>query len=448
MLLVALLFLLTPSVVFATGDAAFVDQLRQIGERVGASRETTKKPVSEERAFLQAARSVADRISPEPGDVSSLFTPEFLSKPNVSTNEVRELLSSFYRRSGSVVSIEPIRRTGLQGSVRFHYSKGASQRVDLRLRSVGDPRLDGLMFHPAAGPWKSAKDVMAAFSRLPGKTALQLSSIDEDKLLLSKDPEQAVALGSAFKLYILQLLAEKGLWDAPVTIQDDLKSWPSGVMQDLPAGTTLPALAYARKMISISDNTATDHLHHLVGRADLEASLARLGNRHASANAPFLSTHEIFWIKTHPDETRRWLGLDVGGRRAMLKEREGVPLGAPPEHFDWRLPIAVEQIEWFASPGDMCRLLATMDRQRVPQVFETLAINPLLDFPEERFTYAGFKGGSEPGVLFFAFLFHSKAGHSYCLAAGQTDASAALDQEGLMEMLQSLLYLAPTEARR
>ena len=84
-------------------------------------------------------------------------------------------------------------------------------------------------------------------------------------------PDVARPLGSAFKLYVLGALAHavaqgRVRWDDRLAIRARWKSLPSGVLQNVAAGTRVPLRRYANLMISISDNTAADHLIHRLGR--------------------------------------------------------------------------------------------------------------------------------------------------------------------------------------
>ncbi|MEZ4462635.1 MAG: serine hydrolase [bacterium] len=72
-----------------------------------------------------------------------------------------------------------------------------------------------------------------------------------------------------------------------LTIKDALKSLPSGVLQDKPAGEKVTVKEAASKMISISDNTATDHLLNLVGRANVEAWVKTSGHSAPERLTPF-----------------------------------------------------------------------------------------------------------------------------------------------------------------
>jgi len=60
----------------------------------------------------------------------------------------------------------------------------------------------------------------------------------------------------------------------------------------------------ANRMISISDNTATDHLLLTVGREAVESIQAAMGHSAPGLNAPFITTRELFVLKVTADDTQ------------------------------------------------------------------------------------------------------------------------------------------------
>ncbi len=62
-----------------------------------------------------------------------------------------------------------------------------------------------------------------------------------------------------------------------VTLEAGDKDYGSGVLCDLPVGTTYPVSDLLEKMIDISDNTATNMLIRLVGRRNINRRMAELG---------------------------------------------------------------------------------------------------------------------------------------------------------------------------
>ncbi len=115
----------------------------------------------------------------------------------------------------------------------------------------------------------------SACSSLTSATA-RVSRVD------SIDPATAAPLGSAFKLYVLDALGNavasgKVRWNQPLTVTAQLKSLPSGELQNEPDGTQISVQDTAAKMISISDNTAANMLINLLGRPAVEARSAQPG---------------------------------------------------------------------------------------------------------------------------------------------------------------------------
>ena len=248
-----------------------------------------------------------------------------------------------------------------------------------------------------------------------------------------------LAIGSAFKLYILGALAEeiaagRARWDEPLAINDELKSLPSGQMQLEPEGQEFPISRYAELMISISDNTAADHLLHRIGRAKVEAYMARL-NPDAGKSLPFLSTMEMFKLKLSPDRTLadRYARADTAARRAMLAEGGEVARAVPSFAGAalWKAPYEIERIEWFASAGECCRVMADLHRLEqqsgMQPLSHALRINPGLQFDAKVWPSVAYKGGSEPGVLNMTWLLTREDGKLFLVSIGWNNTKKEVD---------------------
>ncbi len=182
---------------------------------------------------------------------------------------------------------------------------GMKMKVSLAAEATPLHRISGLLFAPAldAKPAASWDDVKKNVRAAAPHANLLAAEIVGDKCvpLAAVDSKNPLALGSTFKLYILdtlaaQIAAGKHTWDDPIAIDDAKKSLPSGVLQNEPAGKTFTASQVAEKMIAISDNTAADHLLAFVGRTAVEEERvrsARYGQR-MSRMVPFLSTRDLF----------------------------------------------------------------------------------------------------------------------------------------------------------
>jgi len=128
-------------------------------------------------------------------------------------------------------------------------------------------------------------------------------------------------------------------------------------------------------MISVSDNTATDHLIDLVGRDAVEAVLAPMGNDAVDRNTPFLTTRELFIVKWGPDGlVDRYRDTDEAGRRALLDGEVAAASLPAVDAVDQQVPVRVEEVEWFASSQAICRALVWLAADETAT--EILAVNP------------------------------------------------------------------------
>ena len=252
-------------------------------------------------------------------------------------------------------------------------------------------------------------------------------------------------LGSAFKLYVLGALGHtiarhKASWNTGLAVHEQWKSLPSGVLQNLPAGTGLTLRQYADYMISLSDNTAADHLIHFLGRDAVQAQLFRFRNRSAERDIPFLTTRELFALRSadYPVLADGYLAGSRAQRTAELAALDRIPLS---RLSGWTRPEMINQIEWFASPEDICRAYAGLWRENAKPgmsgIGGALSINDGgIGLDRARYPLVWFKGGSEPGVLTLNYLARASDGQitvsSVMLASpGSAFNEAAIAEEAL-----------------
>ncbi len=144
----------------------------------------------------------------------------------------------------------------------------------------------------------------AALEKLPGHTGFAFTELtdNEPKLLHGIRQDERFAIGSSFKLFILGTLADevngdrRGL-DNVMRLRAEWKGPPHSELADWPLDSPVTLQTLALKMISISDNTATDHLLHLFGRERIERQMDTMGNRHSAWNRPLLSTREMTMLR-------------------------------------------------------------------------------------------------------------------------------------------------------
>ena len=290
------------------------------------------------------------------------------------------------------------------------YARGTAS-VRLALDPAAPHAATGLLITGTAARDDSLAKIEAEFRALPGASGFGLYALGDGKpqLILDYRADIAAPLGSAFKLWVLaelarQVAADERHWAEVVKV--GAPSLPSGVLQTWPVGSPVTLQTLATLMISISDNTATDTLLTTLGRAKVDAMAEGAGG-----SVPVMTTREMFALKDDPALAKQWAAGSVVGRRALLVDH-AVKIATT--KLDMSVfagkPVAVDSVEWFASPAAMAglldRLCAADDTTRA-----ILAVNAGVDPGiAARFRYVGFKGGGEPGVLSLNYLVHAKDG--------------------------------------
>ena len=276
---------------------------------------------------------------------------------------------------------------------------------------------------PVPSSWAGVDAALRSVTRHPHLLVADVSN-GSCRPLHRIDADTPVPFGSVLKLYVLDALARdvaagKVRWDQPLTITSRLKSVPSGVLQYEPDGTRITVREAAARMISISDNTATDLLINLVGRAAVEASLADAGMADPTRDRPFLTTREAFVLAVErwPSLARRYLAADEAGRRTLVKTADQLPL---PTVSAMRAlgKRGGTSPDWVASSSDICRaylsLMALNRRPGLSTVGRVLSLDDdALELHPNGWTATWHKGGVGSTFTSLAYLATTRTGHSY-----------------------------------
>ncbi|HNV68546.1 MAG TPA: serine hydrolase, partial [Candidatus Ozemobacteraceae bacterium] len=350
-----------------------------------------------------------------------LFTTEFLQA--VPPAKIKEIASMYHSEIGSWKN-----SAGASGSYTLCFDRGEAP-CRIHLDQTG--RIDGFWMGAPKHHHDSVASISTTFRALPGTTAITLTR-NQDTILLDHNGDKPLAVGSAFKLYILKALRQgirEGKWSASQTValNPDWKSLPSGILQDWPIGTPITIETLANLMISRSDNTATDHLLFLVGRETVE-------KLDPHQNEPFLSTMEMFRLKYLDPiwRTRYLASTEPAHRREVLTAMATLPVLLTEIKED---PIEVQNIEWFMTTRNLCGILRELRED------PSLAINPgLVD--KDKWYRVAFKGGSEPGVLNYTIcLQKAPASPTYCLSATINQPTQPLETKTFDVLILRLIAL-------
>nr|WP_314145481.1 serine hydrolase [uncultured Rhodococcus sp.] len=297
-----------------------------------------------------------------------------------------------------------------------------------------DGKLGGFLARPDTPTISSFDDLDAALSEVAPNYSYSASRLNggDCESIYSTNADSMLPLGSVFKLYVLGALTdeiEAGTvrWDEQLTVRDATKSAPSGELQNLPDGTTVSVRDAAEKMISLSDNTATDLLMDHLGRERVERQLSVMGHHDPSVMTPMMDTRQFFVIGFgDPNLRSEWADADPDGREKLLEQADSRQLDIDLENF-LDNPASADGVEWFANAQDVCAAMgylatgpAAEENRRI------LAMNPGVQLDAALWPYSGFKGGSAPGDLAGAFLATDASGQDW-IVTEQFRADGAID---------------------
>lgn len=384
---------------------------------------------------------------PDEAEIATRFNAEFLAQ--VPAGQLIGLFQQLHDQSAPV-TIDGVGGipTDLALDVLATDRSGMQFVISIVVEEAEPHLIVGLLFQPydAATPsiapladWSDLESTLAAAGPNYAVYAAEVLPDGSSEEIHQSASNPVLAIGSAFKLYVLGALAAAikagdATWDSTVEVTEDIKSLPSGVTQNELDGKELPVLELATRMISISDNTATDMLIQHLGRSACEAQLTALGNSDPERTMPMLKTREMFILKLgdHMELATKFAAGDVKTRRRVLEEIAGNPLPGGSRIAAWTAPILIDEIEWFATMPDLTKaindLWALGEQTGLSQIRDVLSQNPGVPLDSDVWTRAAFKGGSEPGVLALVWRLERRDGRVFLFACGVNNGSEVIDE--------------------
>ncbi|WP_146238954.1 serine hydrolase [Arthrobacter livingstonensis] len=389
----------------------------------------------------------ASRALPiDPATVKGHFDAAFLAQ--VRPTKINQILTAVTPPGGlEVTSIVP----GSRPSHLVAVVESGEGKLQLSLATQPEGKIEGLLITPASTPnpartsWSELDERLTAVAPKVGMVIAEVGAYGACTTIHAVHATRAAPLASMFKLYVLGAVAqqiESGTlrWNQQLTITSQIKSLPTGVLQNRPDGSTVTVQDAATKMVSISDNTAADLLAATVGRGAIESMQHTLGSANSARNVPFLRTRELSILKgtDYPKYRNAYLALSPTARLAYLNHTiDRIPLNTV---NSWQQPRDITTLEWYASPQDVCRALAGLD-----QMARTPALNPLtaimsandggLHLNTRDWSGMWFKAGSEPGVLTLGWLARSTTGRTYATVLMTANPDKPLNEATAPELL-------------
>ena len=406
----------------------------------------------------QTQADISEQLSTRADDVLRLLQGEEIEAEVFDENfrnavppaQFRALAAQVRAQQGkplAVESIVPQNANSATLGIRFEKSIGT---INLALENSPPHRIAGLLLTGFEAAGETVSEVLAAVDALPGRQGVLIQKLEAGNQppIAALDPDGRYAIASAFKLYILAELdravqAGERKWSDVVTLGP--KSHPSGISQNWPDGSPTTLHTLATLMISISDNSATDTLIRVIGQDRLAAMVRAAGHHRPDDLRPFLMTRQASALKmpVHADLRTRFLSAGPTERERLLAEFDkDLTLDSLDSRLLTSKPNFIDQLEWFATPRDMASLLAHLNSNAGPETLALLAINPGIGQDAARkWSYFGYKGGSEPGVLSYNFLLRSKAGDSYAISVNWNNAEQSLQESELLGLATRLVNL-------
>ena len=373
------------------------------------------------------------------------FSPSFLAA--VPTAQIKALSDQFtaqYGRPLKIIAVEPSGPNG--ATIKIEYEKAVAT-ADITVESAAPNKVVGLLVKGFELKGDSIAKIDAEFAALPGKAGYLVEKIGTDgkrQQVAGRATGQQFAIASTFKLYVLaelasQVQAGRRSWSDVVPILDNNYSSPA--TQNWPRSTPVTLQTLATWMISVSDNAATDALIRVLGREAIEEKLATIGHSAPDKTLPMLTTVEVFALKSNPELRARFVKATEAQQRDLL-EKEAAALKY--ERINMAAlgsgPVAIDSIEWFASPADIANLLHNIRRTGNQTALDVMAVNKgVSPTSAEKWRYLGYKGGSEPGVASMSYLGQSKAGDWYVISGSWNDNAKEVDINAFAALMARLV---------
>ena len=368
---------------------------------------------------------------------SAIFTPAFLAQ--VPEAQIRGVIAQFTAQYGTAQRLEGVDAAGpYAGMIHIRYAR-ALVHMQLAVEPASPHLVHGLQLAGADLAGDSMEAVLGELRALPGRVSFAVARLGTGAPVLSSsiEPDLALAIGSTHKLIILgelsrQVQAGQRRWSDVVPM--NRRSIAGGTIGGLPLDAPVTLHTLASLMISTSDNSATDILLHLLGRENVERMMATMGVRDAARNRPFLSTLELGLLKSAPATALAlWQQADEGTRRQLLandyaaRDASAINIALFAGN-----PVRIDTVEWFASASDLARVMDWLRLHADDSARAIMAINSGLP-PQMRrgVAYAGFKGGSEPGVANLTYLVRTAGGTWYAVSLGWNNVAAPVDENRL-----------------
>ena len=338
---------------------------------------------------LSSELDVMKKLFVKDADYSTIFAPIFLKQ--VPADKIAPVLIKLGKDLGEV---KELKKEGTKNFIIFEKGR-APYQISFDKKGL----INGFFIGVPESDDDTLEKVIKDLKKISENTSVCVMK-DGKEIVLDLNSKKPLAVGSAFKLYVLKALDKKikneiSGYNQILRLKKEGYSLPSGMLQNWPEGTPMTIRSIANLMISISDNTAADHLIDYVGRKKIEEVLPVYYTK------PFLKTSEMFKLKSKGNEAiiKEYIRSNETARLNMLKKLQSFPL----EKVEFiKTPTHNDKVEWHISTHDLCKVIYEMKDNKSIQINTGL-------LEDQKLSLKGYKGGSEPGVMNMTHVFQKDA---------------------------------------
>lgn len=353
-------------------------------------------------------------------NVGDLFTQEFLDQ--VPVESIIQILNQYKGKLGKLQEVQ-----SSDNDYKLIFDKGS---VTSKITVNSSNKISGLWFGSMTLSQDDYDKILEEFNNLKSETSVYVLKNNKEEII-SLNENKKMAVGSTFKIYVLKALYEQiestnKDWEDIIKLSGKNRSIPSGILQDWPLNSPVTVNTLANLMISVSDNTATDHLIDYVGKEYLEEMTGK-------NNTPFLKTTEFFKLKhkATSDIKNKYIEGDLETKREIIDTIEGLQINAQDLSSE---PTLIKEIEWFFSTKELAKTVYEL------RDAEELQINSGLANKNNWFK-VGYKGGSEAGVLQYTHLLQKRQDGPIYVVSVTSNSEKGIETNKVTELTSRLISL-------
>lgn len=396
-------------------------------------------------------------------EINNHFSSGWLSQ--IDAQQTQAFIDSVRTSYPSAVITDLVALTAMHATVFVEGQNGNTGRILLEVSYSGNQLITAFGVIAHNGNLMYPEDMnltmtqaIDKFTTLATQTGVLVAYINDSnqcEAIYAHNPNQLLATGSLFKPWILGGLADEIdagnlLPSQNVTFVASEDVFNPGLVNREPYGTVFKLEDLANMMLGNSDNSATDLVHEVVGRGEIDNYIDRSGVDDANVLKPILSVNEQFHLFfSFPLVTSQNYVNDTESNQLSFINNQIVPLG-PVSSFPHNNESLLTAGSWRATPMDICANMAELrqydrDSEAMRVVDRSFGAQAAQFQVRPKWDRVWYKGGSlVSGATGYHVLTHSwlleNNGQWPIVVVGMTnDSGGGIDADNGVFKIQSIL---------